>query len=592
MLVLSLMVAALSTNSTAQDVRIQEVDHQAAPASATVRLVSIGNDSDTRRASLVQVTGDVESVLRRRSFMLQLPLAGSTTFVTKGYQKHGDGVFEWQGTTHGKPATIIFSVEGLAASFRTDNARFDLSPASSEYSVLREQKSRLTFHDDTPGSSRGGGTERFFSKSGSMTGSGQIDVLFIYAPGVSNPASLAATATSQTNSAISNTIGAAGSVNNVGVVRYPELPSNTTATSVIGHMETDSGIETLRTAYGADVVAAIAELSDYSGYAADIYPGSSNTYLVADPDRISQTGRYTFAHEITHLLGGRHDLANDTTSTPWAWGHGFWREGTESFASIMNTSDVVSRDQQFSTPDDDNVDGPLGSTDKEDIARVWSDVSGTVAGYKSPTTPPSGDLVVSISGETNQKKNDTCEFSAVAYFEHGLDIPCDTCSYSWYSRPYGGGTWTSLGVTTETIYYTLDNPTGKQLRVDVSSSTDSDTAYLTITGDPYASCSGGPIAILDSGESESTKDKTLFVDVYPNPFNPATIITVENREHSQIRLEVFDALGRRVSLLFTGQLPSGSHTFSWNASDLPTGVYFLRVVTPTDIKTSRLTMNK
>lgn len=64
---------------------------------------------------------------------------------------------------------------------------------------------------------------------------------------------------------------------------------------------------------------------------------------------------------------------------------------------------------------------------------------------------------------------------------------------------------------------------------------------------------------------------------YPNPFNPSTVISYELPQAVHITLKVFDILGREVSLLEDGMKPAGLHSVQFNASSLPSGVYFCRL---------------
>ena len=61
---------------------------------------------------------------------------------------------------------------------------------------------------------------------------------------------------------------------------------------------------------------------------------------------------------------------------------------------------------------------------------------------------------------------------------------------------------------------------------------------------------------------------------YPNPFNPSTNIQFQLNTPSFIKLEVFDALGRSIGILFEGNMSSGSHSITFNAESLPSGLYY------------------
>jgi hypothetical protein len=69
---------------------------------------------------------------------------------------------------------------------------------------------------------------------------------------------------------------------------------------------------------------------------------------------------------------------------------------------------------------------------------------------------------------------------------------------------------------------------------------------------------------------------------YPNPFNPVTSIRYALAQKAEVRLAVYDVLGRRVKVLVNEIKPSGEHRVDWQGIDdrglpLPGGVYFYRI---------------
>ena len=69
---------------------------------------------------------------------------------------------------------------------------------------------------------------------------------------------------------------------------------------------------------------------------------------------------------------------------------------------------------------------------------------------------------------------------------------------------------------------------------------------------------------------------------FPNPFNPETVISFSLDKSSDVTLSVFDILGRTVTTLYQGYLPTGQHQFVWNGSDgngqsVASGIYFYRL---------------
>lgn len=91
--------------------------------------------------------------------------------------------------------------------------------------------------------------------------------------------------------------------------------------------------------------------------------------------------------------------------------------------------------------------------------------------------------------------------------------------------------------------------------------------------------------VFVANESGVPKESGLMQN-YPNPFNPRTAISfqlpapsgVEGSAISFVRLKVFDALGREVATLVDEEKPAGSYIVTWNAQNLPSGVYLCRIV--------------
>jgi hypothetical protein len=64
---------------------------------------------------------------------------------------------------------------------------------------------------------------------------------------------------------------------------------------------------------------------------------------------------------------------------------------------------------------------------------------------------------------------------------------------------------------------------------------------------------------------------------YPNPFNIATVISYEIPFTSDVKLSVYNILGQGVEDIINQSVNQGVHTFIWNPSSLPSGIYFCRL---------------
>ncbi len=66
---------------------------------------------------------------------------------------------------------------------------------------------------------------------------------------------------------------------------------------------------------------------------------------------------------------------------------------------------------------------------------------------------------------------------------------------------------------------------------------------------------------------------------YPNPFNPTTKISFSIPQKSQIKLKVFDVLGREIQILANRVYEVGQYEVEFNANNLPSGIYFYNLTT-------------
>lgn len=79
---------------------------------------------------------------------------------------------------------------------------------------------------------------------------------------------------------------------------------------------------------------------------------------------------------------------------------------------------------------------------------------------------------------------------------------------------------------------------------------------------------------------------------YPNPFNPATNIRFEIPKSGNIKLVVFDALGREVETLVNEKQAAGTYEATFNALQYPSGVYFYRITSEGYSETKKMILIK
>jgi agmatine deiminase len=87
-----------------------------------------------------------------------------------------------------------------------------------------------------------------------------------------------------------------------------------------------------------------------------------------------------------------------------------------------------------------------------------------------------------------------------------------------------------------------------------------------------------------SGNNGNLPNQFTLYQNYPNPFNPSTNIKIDipssvGIEKQKVRLSVYDVLGRLVSVIVNKNLPPGTYEFTFDAPNLPSGIYFYRLET-------------
>ena len=76
---------------------------------------------------------------------------------------------------------------------------------------------------------------------------------------------------------------------------------------------------------------------------------------------------------------------------------------------------------------------------------------------------------------------------------------------------------------------------------------------------------------------EPQPQKFHLTDNYPNPFNPSTIINYELGSRSFTTLKIYDLLGREIKTLVSKYEDEGLYSVKFDATDLPSGIYFCRL---------------
>lgn len=170
-----------------------------------------------------------------------------------------------------------------------------------------------------------------------------------------------------------------------------------------------------------------------------------------------------------------------------------------------------------------------------------------------------------------------------------INVPINPLCFNWANVP---GIRYRLQVATNENFPAwslvhnsiVDNPpacvygltTGTQYFWRVSSSYEPSGPWGGWT--PTLNFHAGQVVGINSNQGEIPKTFVLYQN-YPNPFNPVTNIAFDIPQKGNVKLYVFDILGREIATLVNQVMDPGSYRFDYNASELSSGIYFYKLET-------------
>ena len=114
-----------------------------------------------------------------------------------------------------------------------------------------------------------------------------------------------------------------------------------------------------------------------------------------------------------------------------------------------------------------------------------------------------------------------------------------------------------------------------EILVHSGASLEMDDFQLTV-----ADINGDPLNLSHSqmGKTYQTGPHRFeLAELYPNPFNPSTQISFSLPMDDFVKLTAYDVRGNVVDAIFEGAQGVGQHSYTWNAANLPSGVYYIRL---------------
>jgi len=161
--------------------------------------------------------------------------------------------------------------------------------------------------------------------------------------------------------------------------------------------------------------------------------------------------------------------------------------------------------------------------------------------------------------------------------------------YPGYSTGNNAGEY--LGLTSDGGYIVFAD-------TDTQGAGPNNYGFMKLTTDPVTD-----VIILENKLPEEFN----LAQNYPNPFNPTTLIQYsipvvvalseveglnQNSPEVHVYLTIYDMLGRKITTLVNEQKRPGNYTVQWNASDLPSGIYYCRLQAGNKISSIKMNLIK
>jgi hypothetical protein len=101
--------------------------------------------------------------------------------------------------------------------------------------------------------------------------------------------------------------------------------------------------------------------------------------------------------------------------------------------------------------------------------------------------------------------------------------------------------------------------------------------------------SGTALKLAPTGNAVTT---VMLAQNYPNPFKYETVISFSLSQAGPVRLAVYDSKGQLVQTLVNAVVTNGHHEVTWNAHNLPAGIYYYRIYTGPFVETGKMILLK
>ena len=148
-------------------------------------------------------------------------------------------------------------------------------------------------------------------------------------------------------------------------------------------------------------------------------------------------------------------------------------------------------------------------------------------------------------------------------------------------------------------------PIGEGILTNLNFSySESGSTEVCITNQTFSDINGNEILVPGDSCTSLVLDTELEVNdsienmefgisnVYPNPFNPLINFDVELLQTEVVDITIYDITGNKISIIHSGILNQGTHSFYWDAQDGATGIYMIQCKNKNSVSTQKILLMK
>ena len=150
-------------------------------------------------------------------------------------------------------------------------------------------------------------------------------------------------------------------------------------------------------------------------------------------------------------------------------------------------------------------------------------------------------------------------------------------SYHEFIQPLGDGR-----LTDEEWQALQSGPDAKDMPVWTASFMDGPSSLMKETFPFY-----GYEGQITSVEDTPVPQPVSLLQNSPNPFNPSTLITFTLKQSGTVKLAVYNLSGQEIDLLVDSFMPAGNHSIVWKPQGIASGIYFIKLMTGSQVVTIR-----